>query len=266
EQGVQNALLSLTDREAITGEGGKFVLPPVQPGRYELKIQEVKAGLKPTIEMPYSVQVKPGEVHQVDIPLQPRSWLKGLVFDDKNQSGTRNQGEPGLGDIRFSIVGEDGQKSIRSGSNGRFIVDLTPGTYLVELEKESLPKRYEPTTPAQVTVEAEKYGRTEVRFGVYQKPRPVKITFGPPTAKFSYTPTKPKVGQEILLDGSESSAIETEIESYHWKLVHGDTVIAREGERIRVKLGEPGDWKVTLTVTDKNGLKGKQVQTISVSR
>ncbi|MBS3765957.1 hypothetical protein KGY71_05490, partial [Candidatus Bipolaricaulota bacterium] len=265
EQGVQNALLSLSNLEAITGERGNFVLPPVQPGRYKLKIQEVKSGLKPTIQMPYSIEVKAGEVRQVDIPLQPRSWIRGLVFDDDNQNETRDQGEPGMGGIRFSIVGEDIEKTIRSGSNGRFTIDLTPGTYRVKLQEDSLPERYELTTPESFEVKAEKYGRTEVIFGVHQKPRPIEVTFGPPTAEFSYQPEEPTVGREILLDGSRSSAIQTEIESYEWKLTHADREITRKGEKVRVTLPETGKWEVSLTVTDQNDLKGKAVKTITVS-
>lgn len=265
EQGIDGALLSLDNHEALSGEDGLFIFPPVRPGNYELEIIEIQSGLKPTVDLPRSVQVEKGEETQVLIPVQPRSWIRGLVFDDDNQNGTRDQGEPGMGGIKFSIIGEDQEKTIRSGSNGRFTIDLRPGNYQVQLQENSLPERYEPTTPVSVEVEAEKYGRTEVSFGVYQKPRPIEVTFGPPTAEFSYQPEEPAVGQEILLDGSGSSAIQTEIESYEWKLTHDETEITREGEKTRVRLDEPGDWKVTLTVTDKNGLKGQQIKTISVS-
>ncbi len=265
EEGVENALLGMNDQSALSGDSGKFAFPPVSPGEYEVRIQEVEPGLKPTIETPVLVQVEAGERPEVKIPLQPRSWVRGLVFDDEDQNGNRDQGEQGLGGIEILVSGQGEERTIRSGSNGRFVVDLTPGTYQLELQEETLPERYEPTTPETVTVKTEKYGRTEVEFGVYQKPRPVVVTFGPPTASLTYSPQNPKVGEEIALDGSESSAVQTEIETYAWKLVHGGTTIEKTGETVSLTLDQTGTWKVSLTVTDKNGLKGRAVKNIDVS-
>ncbi|MEF8798565.1 MAG: SdrD B-like domain-containing protein, partial [Candidatus Bipolaricaulota bacterium] len=152
EEGVSRALLSLDGRSALSGDSGKFAFPPVSPGEYEVGIEEVETGLKPTIETPVSVRVEAGERPVVEIPLQPRSWVRGLVFDDENQNGRRDQGESGMGGIEISIMGKGEKMSVRSGSNGRFVVDLTPGTYQLELQEESLPERYEPTTPARVSV------------------------------------------------------------------------------------------------------------------
>ncbi|MBS3792914.1 hypothetical protein KGY77_09775 [Candidatus Bipolaricaulota bacterium] len=266
EKGVDKVLLRLNNEKAISASSGKFAFPPVSPGEYNVKIEEIESGLRPAVDMPITVEVNEGERPKVKIPVRPRSWIRGLVFNDEDESGNRTQGEEGMSGVEFTIESKEVQKEIRSGPNGRFTIDVLPGRYVVNMIKESLPERYEPTTPARVEVQAEKYGRTEVSFGVYQKPRPIEVTFGPPTAEFSYQPEEPAVGQEILLDGSESSAIQTEIESYEWKLTHDDTEITREGKEVRVTLDGPGDWTVTLTVTDKNGLKGQQVKTISVSR
>ncbi|MCF7876610.1 hypothetical protein K9M06_06090 [Candidatus Bipolaricaulota bacterium] len=266
EKGVDRALLSLGNQSALSGDTGKFAFPPVSPGEYQVRIEEIKTGLKPTIEIPMPVRVKAGERSVVEIPLQPRSWIRGLVFEDQNENRKRDQGERGMGGIEILITGQGKKRTLRSGSNGRFVADLTPGTYKLKLQEETLPERYESTTPARVSVKTEKYGRTEVGFGVYQKPRPVEVTFGPPTAKFSYSPAEPDVGQEILLDGSESTAIETEIEAYEWVLTHGEREINKSGEKVRLELPKSGEWEVSLTVTDKNGLKNRTVKTIFVSQ
>lgn len=266
EEGVEDVLLLLNEEKAISGSDGKFAFPPVFPGEYSLKIEEIRSGLKPAVDTPISVRVKRGQRPLVKIPLRPRSWISGLVFNDENENAQRDQGEGGLAGIRLSIVGQGLEKVISSGPSGRFTTDLTPGNYRVKLQEESLPERFKPTTPATVTVNAEEYGRTEVKFGVYQKPKPVKVTFGPPTARFSYTPENPGVDTVILLNGSESSAIQTEIVAYEWKLAHGKREITKSGEKVRVSLPEAGDWEVSLTVTDKNGLKNKTVKTISVSQ
>jgi len=264
EQSVKDLILTLSERKAVSGEAGKFIFPPVQPGSYQLDIEELTSGLKPTIEIPKTLEVKAGEITEVTIPLRPQTWVVGTVYNDKNQNGSRDPNEGGMSGIVFSIIGEGISREIRSGTNGKFIADLRPGEYQVELIKGSLPERYEPTTPATVSVTTKEFGRTEVEFGVYQKPKPVVVTFGPPTARFTYSPETPALGESIAFDATESSAIETTIESYKWEFSHDETVINREGKVIDVKLEKTGTWEVSLTVTDKNGLKGREIRTIEV--
>jgi PKD repeat protein len=208
--------------------------------------------------------VKAGEVSEVPIPLQPQTWIMGSVFNDKNKNGRREPNEGGLSGIAFSITGEGISREIRSGTNGKFIADLRPGKYQVELIENSLPERYEPTTPSNVSITTREYGRTEVKFGVYQKPKPVVVTFGPPTARFTYSPETPALGESITFNATESSAIQTTIESYKWEFSHNGTVIRREGKIIDVRLEKTGTWEVSLTVTDKNGLKGRAVKSLRV--
>ena len=265
ERGVKDGILALDGGKAVSGQDGRFVFQPVRPGKYRLDIEKIASGLKPRVGLPRTLEVKAGEIREISVPLRPRSWVMGTVYNDKNQNGSRERGEQGMSGIVFSIRGEGVSRQIRSGSNGRFIADLSPGTYRIELQKSSLPERYEATTPSEVTVTAKDYGRTEVSFGVYQKPKPTVITFGPPTAKFSYSPAKPVVGEEITLDASSSSAIQTEIEKYEWEITHGETVIMREGKRVQVNLDQVGAWEISLIVMDKNGLKGKTVKTIQVT-
>ena len=264
EQVVSKSILSLNGIKAISGSSGDFAFPPVEPGNYQLKIEEIRTGLSSTREFPLIVNVVAGKTTQVLVPVRPRAWVRGVIYDDKNQNGVRDGNEQGMSGAIFSVKGEGVTRSARSGTNGRFALDLRPGTYNVELRKSSLPKRYEPTTASAVQINARKYDKTEVSFGVYQKPRPVVVTFGPPTARFTYSPENPVVNENITLDATESSAIETKISTYQWKITNDNKVITREGEKVSIKISEPGSWEVSLTITDKNGLKAKAVKSIQV--
>ncbi|MFP4647392.1 MAG: SdrD B-like domain-containing protein, partial [Candidatus Acetothermia bacterium] len=263
-EGVEGALLVLDDKEAITGEDGQFTFPPVEPGSYLVQIKELEAGLSPQVEFPLTVDVEAGDQIELDVPLRPRSWLRGTVFNDQNENGVRDLGESLLSGVELLVTGEETSRSVRTGANGRFTVDLPPGTYKVELQEDTLPERGEPTTPSVLEIQTEEYGRTEVEFGVYQKPRPVEVTFGPPTAAFSFSPEEPLVGEEVRFDGSDSSAIRVDIERYQWTLSHEDREIQREGGEITVELDQPGTWEVTLTVVDENGLKNTRVKAFEV--
>ena len=187
------------------------------------------------------------------------------MFKDSNEDGVRQSSETGMSGISITIEGEEVSKRIETGPNGSFIVDLSPGQYTLELVKTSLPERYELTTPGIIEVTARKFGRTEVTFGTYQKPKPVVVTFGPPTARISHSPEKPVVDEKIILDGSDSTAINTDIETYKWKFVYRDTEMTRTGKIVELTPDKPGSWEVTSTVTDGNGLKGQAVKTIDIS-
>jgi len=73
----------------------------------------------------------------------------------------------------------------------------------------------------------------------------------PPVASFTYSPENPVVGEEITFDASSSYDPDGEIESYDWDF--GDGNSAQE-EVVTHAYVEAGEYAVTLTVTDNDGL------------
>jgi hypothetical protein len=264
EQGVEGVLLLADDREAITGPDGQFVFPPFAPGTYELAVRDLPIGLSPGIPLPIEVTISAGEEPEILIPLRPQSWIKGRVFNDQNNNGQREAEERGIPSVQAFVKGEGFEKALSTDASGRFILEAPPGTYTVEIDEGSLPERFETTTPATVKVEIPEYGTVEVEFGAYQRPRPVVITFGPPTARFSAVPEEPAVGDTLTLDASESTAINAVIVLYEWEITIGEQSITGSGKRAEVILDRPGPWKVKLTVTDSNGLKAMTERVVEV--
>lgn len=83
-----------------------------------------------------------------------------------------------------------------------------------------------------------------------------------PTAQFSYTPATPKVGEEMILDGSTSSApAGATLVSYRWDF--GDGASA-EGIIVTHTYSQAGSYRVRLTVTDDQGRQATAEQTITV--
>lgn len=264
EETVEGVLLIADDSEAITGNDGRFVFPPLEPGIYELAIKDLPAGLVPEMVFPMEVSISAGDEPEILIPFRPQSWLRVRVFNDANQNGQRETAERGVSGVRVFVKGKVFEEEMTTDASGRLIIEISPGPYTVALDVSSLPQRVETTTLQTVEVDMPEYGTVDVEFGVYQRPRPVMITFGPPTASFEFSPEAPVVGEEVLFTGTPSQAINAEIVSYAWEFRQGEIKIPLTGEQTDIVFSKPGQWQVRLIVTDSNGLKGATEKVITV--
>lgn len=86
--------------------------------------------------------------------------------------------------------------------------------------------------------------------------------FDPPSASIA-TRADPENDLGVVLDGSESSDPDGEIERYEWD-VDGDGQFEAEGETVSHTYDESGEYEVTLRVTDADGLQTTATTTVSV--
>jgi predicted outer membrane repeat protein len=86
---------------------------------------------------------------------------------------------------------------------------------------------------------------------------------GPPVASFEYLPEKPMVREEVEFDASraEDPNPNGRIVKYSWDF--GDSNEA-EGRQVRHTYTTPGEYTVTLTVTDNHGLSDSNDKTLKV--
>ncbi|MFB6099813.1 MAG: PKD domain-containing protein, partial [Candidatus Nanohalobium sp.] len=70
-----------------------------------------------------------------------------------------------------------------------------------------------------------------------------------PTAKFSYSPSSPRVGQQVTFDASSSSD-DSGIVDYSWSFGDGDS---SSGSTVTHTFEETGNYPVSLTVEDSEG-------------
>jgi len=83
-----------------------------------------------------------------------------------------------------------------------------------------------------------------------------------PSAAFGASPTDPETGQQVSFDASSSSDADGSIVSYEWSFGDGETAT---GATPAHSYDSPGQYDVTLTVTDDAGATAQTTQTISVS-
>jgi len=88
---------------------------------------------------------------------------------------------------------------------------------------------------------------------------PVKIS---PTAEFMWRPNEPVVDENVTFDGSPSYAPSGYITTYQWSF--GDSSPLGTGISLTHSYVNPGNYDVTLTVTDNNSLTNATTHSISV--
>jgi len=85
-----------------------------------------------------------------------------------------------------------------------------------------------------------------------------------PVAKFSYSPTNPKVGDTLILNATESLDPDGNIVSYLWDFGDGNSTTV-SAPIITHAFRASGDYVVRLNVTDNDGLIDTEMTTISVA-
>jgi len=264
EEGIPGVIIVADNTEVLTGADGLFRFPPLWPGWYELRIKELPAGLVPAVELPIWVKLEAGETERVDLPLHRVATIEGLVFDDADRNGVRDEGEAGLAHVRVMLSSNGAlPQSVWTNPQGRFsFVNLEPGEYLVRLDAATLPERYEPTTPAEVRVELTAGEHEWVEFGAAKKERPLVITYNP-IAEFTFSPERPHAGETVTFDGSASYDPDGEIVKYEWDF-DNDGVTDAQGRVVEWVFAQPGSYPVRLTVTDNDGFKSSVTKEVPV--
>lgn len=262
ETGPKNLILLLGNEKARTDEHGFFRFPPMEPGTYELKIEKLPTGIVVKTTLPQKVRIVAGQTLKLEIPLAQVAVIEGVVFHDEDRDGQLDSSEQGLGSVRVFLTDATGKtRDQRTDSDGRFAFsELLPGTYTVALDVRSLPQDFSLTTPAEVTVELKAQEHITVNFGATERPRTVKF---PPVAQFEFTPERPKVGETVHFDASESFDPDGQIIKYEWDF-ESDGAIDAQGVRVEHSFNQAGTFTVTLTVTDNDGETGTARKTITV--
>ena len=84
-----------------------------------------------------------------------------------------------------------------------------------------------------------------------------------PTAAITATPTSGKAPLTVTLDGSRSSDSDGSVRAFSW--AYSDGAAGATGATTSRTFASPGNFVVTLTVTDNDGATGSATQTISVA-
>lgn len=262
ETGIKNIVLILDNEKARTDETGFYRFPPMPPGSYKLTIERLPLGVTATVPLPREIALRAGQTLQIEIPLTRVAVIDGIVFNDLNRNGALDGDERGLARVKVMLTDSAGQtRDQLTDSEGRFAFsELIPGEYILTLDGRTLPENFIPTTPAEVRVTLKPQERVTIVFGAAERPRAVKF---PPVADFTFTPASPKAGERVRFDASESFDPDGQIVQYEWDF-DSDGKIDAQGVRVEHVFTQPGEYIVTLTVTDNDGEKSTARKTVTV--
>lgn len=259
EPGIPDALLRLGSQLARTDAQGYFRFPPLDPGTYSIEIARAPLGLVPTVPVPITVTVAVGQIATLEIPMRSVGIIRGRVFDDKNRNGQADPNEPGLANVRVFAAGPTSIEA-RSSTNGQYALQVPPGNYTVTLDRTTLPKRYEPTTPLSATISVQTGQAITLDFGAYEVPRPILFA---PIADFTFAPTQPKAGEKVTFDASASTDSDGQIVRYEWDF-DNDGKPDAAGKIVEWVFTNAGNFPVKLTVTDNDDLRNSLTKVVPV--
>jgi len=87
----------------------------------------------------------------------------------------------------------------------------------------------------------------------------------PPVAVAVADPDDPLLGELVTLDGSDSSDNSGIIVSYVWTFSDGGVAVSLSGESVDYTFSEPGEYVITLTVTDSGDNTDTDIITVTVT-
>lgn len=102
--------------------------------------------------------------------------------------------------------------------------------------------------------------------GLIQSGVIVCLASTPPVAQFTYTPEKPLVNETVIFDASESYDPDPNgtIVSYEWDFGDGSPIETLPTPLVEHVYSAPGNYTVTLVVTDDEGLEGSTSAVVTV--
>ena len=265
EEPLSGLVVNASGARVSTDAQGFYRTPPLEPGTLSVSLEQLPAGLSPSVALPLQRRLSAGQTLSVDLPLKRVSFITGQVFNDANRNGVQDSGEGGVPGVRVRLSGPDTTLQTTSNANGRLgFADLAPGSYALTLDKNSLPPRFEPTTPRALTVALGAGGQASVQWGVAQKARRIVITFRPPQAAFGFSPQAPRAGQAVRFDAAASNDPDGFVQLYEWDF-DNDGKTDATGVQAEHVFATAGTFEVTLSVTDNDGNQGVVTRTVVVT-
>ena len=152
EEGVQDVRVRCGGREALTNAHGYYYIPDIvgPSARVEIDSGTLPSGYSPTSDPKREEEVVHMATRRVDFGIATRTEVSGIVFVDRNLSGTYDGGDEPMEGVVLIL---DGKFKTVSGRLGDYMFrNLSPGEHTVTLNLRTVPVAYIPKVPVKKVV------------------------------------------------------------------------------------------------------------------
>ncbi|MCB9678652.1 MAG: Ig-like domain-containing protein [Alphaproteobacteria bacterium] len=172
DYGVQGVEVTVLDRTAVSGEGGRYRIRGLKPGVFRMGVDS--SGYLLSVDEMAPVGVSGSRKAVVDIPLVEKRRVDVHVFVDRNDNKVLDVGEWDVPAELITLTGPEGTRSLQAPDGHVTIEGLPLGEYEIELNTALLDAGYLPTGLTRRTVYVDRRGFQRVLFPV----RPVRRIAG----------------------------------------------------------------------------------------
>lgn len=149
--GLEDAVLLLNGRTAVTDHRGEYLFPSLEPGEYYLAVDPASIGTHrvPAVELPRKIEVAGGEESRFDLGVARPGRLEGQVLlnepiddpPDDSAEGGDVTASPAPPPLLVEIACGDQVLRQMTDSKGLFSFDrLRPGRWILTIHSEALPR------------------------------------------------------------------------------------------------------------------------------
>jgi len=152
EEGVPNVRVCIGDKEARTNAFGYYYIPDVvgPVAIVHIDTGTLPSGYTPTSEPRREEEVVHMATRRVDFGIATRTEISGIVFVDKNGSGTYDSGDEPMEGVVLLL---DDKVKTASNRLGEYMLrNLSPGDHTITLNLRTVPVAYIPQVPVKKVV------------------------------------------------------------------------------------------------------------------
>lgn len=180
ELGVPDVMVNATGGlRHQTDASGHFSMADVRPGSYQFGLETKTLPIEYTTlaDGDVTLLVAAGKSTALDIPVVRTGQVRGIVFQDSNRNGLRDEGEQGVANAIVKVAG--GDIISFTDPQGRFTLhDLAPRKWQVTVDISMLGEDVETTGAGFALVTVPSNGEVAgVALGIAEKERPVISSF-----------------------------------------------------------------------------------------
>ncbi len=143
EAGIADVMVRVGSKKVITNQSGQYEADvTAKKVRVKLDANTIPSGFIASTDILVEYRVKQGKTKTINFGVTMRSGIYGIVYVDSNNNGRLDRNEKLIPNVRLRL--DNKKTAISDYSGSYFFENIDPGTYIIYLDVNSLPKQHFP--------------------------------------------------------------------------------------------------------------------------